>query len=85
MPVSAGQLFHQKSASGEELAFVLQSLSMSAQQRQSRDFLLRASPVASTTASDYVQRAKDEALKALLEGAMHGYGKDGDEKSYSAC
>ncbi len=83
MPVSAGQLFHQKSASGEELAFVLQSLSMSAQQRQSRDFLLRASPVASTTASDYVQRAKDEALKALLEGAMHGYGKDGDEKSYS--
>jgi hypothetical protein len=79
MPSTAGQLFHQKSASGAELAFVLQSLSMSAQQRRSRDFLLRASPVAPTASSGMMASLADEGWAKL----MSSYSDLGEAKSYS--
>ncbi len=79
MPAGAAQLFHQGSASGEELAFVLQSLSLSAQQRRSRDFLLRASPVAPTASSGVMAHLADEAWAKL----MSSYSDLGEGKSYS--
>jgi len=78
MPSSAAQLFHQKSASGEELAFVLQSLSMSAQQRQSRDFLLRASPVATPASAGMTERV----IEAGWAMALSSYSDLGKESSY---
>jgi hypothetical protein len=78
MPAGAAQLFHQKSASGEELAFVLQSLSMSAQQRKSRDFFLRASPIAPSTSSG-MGGLLDQGWAKL----MSSYSDLGEERSYS--
>jgi hypothetical protein len=66
MPSSAAQLFHQKGASGTELAFVLQSMALSAEQRKSRDFLLRASPLMPSASSGVMAGIADRAFAAAI-------------------
>jgi hypothetical protein len=79
MPASASQLFHQKGATGGELAFVLEGLSKSAHQRQSRNFLLRASPAAPAGSSNFMADIADKSWAAL----MSSYTDLGEGKSYS--
>jgi hypothetical protein len=79
MPASPGQLFHRKGATGTDLAFVLQGLARSAQQRQSRNFLLRASPPAAAASSNFMSDLADKGWATM----MASYSDLGEGKSYS--
>jgi hypothetical protein len=79
MPASAAQLFHQQSATGEQLAFVLQSLSASAKQRQSRNFFLRASPIQPTASPGMVDMLAQQGYAKLISSIA----ELGEGRSYS--
>jgi hypothetical protein len=79
MPANASQLFHQKSATGEELLFVLEALNNAARHRNSRNFLLRASPVTPNTSSGIMQSLAEQGWTTL----MSSYSNLAENKSYS--
>jgi hypothetical protein len=79
MPANAAQLFHKKSATGAELAFVLQSLATAAHHRQSRSFFSVASPPNPAASPGFTQILMEGAYTKWIESKE----ASGPGKSYS--